>query len=79
MHVATHEEMGHRRRRRLARAVLASDQRTASSTWSPPTTRGCGALVSKAFTPRMVEGCADPIQRMMDGLVDGVAGAGSSI
>jgi cytochrome P450 len=42
----------------------------------PPDHTRVRALVSKAFTPRMVEGMREPIQRMMDGLIDGIDGAG---
>jgi cytochrome P450 len=42
----------------------------------PPDHTRVRSLVSKAFTPRMVEGMRDRIQTMMDGLIDGIAGAG---
>jgi cytochrome P450 len=42
----------------------------------PPDHTRVRSLVSKAFTPRMVEGMRERIQRMMDGLIDDVAGAG---
>ena len=42
----------------------------------PPDHTRVRALVSKAFTPRMVEGMRQPIQQMMDALIDEVAGAG---
>ncbi len=42
----------------------------------PPDHTRVRSLVSKAFTPRMVEGMRDRIQAMMDGLIDGIAGAG---
>ena len=42
----------------------------------PPDHTRVRSLVSKAFTPRMVEGMRERIQRMMDGLVDDVAGVG---
>ena len=43
----------------------------------PPDHTRVRALVSKAFTPRMVEGMRDRIQAMMDGLIDGIVGAGA--
>ena len=43
----------------------------------PPTHTRVRRLVSKAFTPRMVEGMRAPIQRPMDGLVDAVQGPGT--
>ena len=43
----------------------------------PPTHTRVRRLVSKAFTPRMVEGMRAPIQRLMDGLVDAVQGSGT--
>ncbi len=42
----------------------------------PPDHTRVRALVSKAFTPRMVAGLRGRIQALMNGLVDGVAGAG---
>jgi cytochrome P450 len=42
----------------------------------PPDHTRVRRLVSKAFTPKMVEGLRPRIQRLMDGLVDEVAGAG---
>src|SRR5207245_4323067 len=42
----------------------------------PPDHTRVRKLVSKAFTPRMVEGLRDRIQGIMDGLVDPVAGGG---
>ena len=42
----------------------------------PPDHTRVRSLVSKAFTPRVVEAMRDPIQAMMNGLVDEIAGAG---
>ena len=42
----------------------------------PPAHTRVRRLVSKAFTPRFVEGLRPRVQAIMDGLVDGVAGAG---
>ncbi len=74
-HVATHTEMGrpeepdwHGPFWHLIRSGILDME--------PPDHTRVRALVSKAFTPRMVEGMRDRIQRMMDGLVDGVAGGG---
>ena len=43
----------------------------------PPDHTRVRALVSKAFTPRMVESMREPIQTIMDGLVASVSGAGT--
>ena len=74
-HVATHAEMGrpeepdwHGPFWHLIRSGILDME--------PPDHTRVRALVSKAFTPRMVEGMRDRIQRMMDGLVDGVEGGG---
>ena len=74
-HVATHAEMGrpeepdwHGPFWHLIRSGILDME--------PPDHTRVRALVSKAFTPRMVEGMREPIQRMMDGLIDGVDGAG---
>ncbi|MDQ3210062.1 MAG: cytochrome P450, partial [Actinomycetota bacterium] len=42
----------------------------------PPDHTRVRRLVSKAFTPRMVESMREPVQRLTDDLVDQVAGAG---
>lgn len=74
-HVASHAEMGrpeepdwHGPFWHLIRSGILDME--------PPDHTRVRALVSKAFTPRMVEGMRQPIQRMMDGLVDDVVGAG---
>jgi cytochrome P450 len=43
----------------------------------PPDHTRVRRLVSKAFTPKMVASLEDPIQRLMDGLVDRVQGIGA--
>jgi cytochrome P450 len=72
-HVATHAEMGrpeepgwHGPFWHLIRCGILDME--------PPDHTRVRSLVSKAFTPRMVEGMREPIQRMMDGLVDDVVG-----
>ena len=74
-HVATHAEMGrpeepdwHGPFWHLIRSGILDME--------PPDHTRVRALVSKAFTPRMVEGMREPIQQMMDALIDEVAGAG---
>ena len=74
-HVATHAEMGrpeepdwHGPFWHLIRSGILDME--------PPDHTRVRALVSKAFTPRMVEGMRRPIQQMMDALIDEVAGAG---
>jgi len=74
-HVSTHAEMGrpeepdwHGPFWHLIRSGILDME--------PPDHTRVRALVSKAFTPRMVEGMREPIQRMMDGLIDGIDGAG---
>jgi cytochrome P450 len=42
----------------------------------PPDHTRVRSLVSKAFTPRVVEAMRDPIQVMMNGLIDEISGAG---
>jgi cytochrome P450 len=42
----------------------------------PPDHTRVRSLVSKAFTPRVVEAMRDPIQAMMNGLIDEIVGAG---
>jgi cytochrome P450 len=43
----------------------------------PPDHTRVRSLVSKAFTPRMVEGMRDRVQTMMNNLIDGIAGTGA--
>ncbi|MFI5054151.1 MAG: cytochrome P450 [Acidimicrobiia bacterium] len=74
-HVATHAEMG-RPDEPLALAPFWHLIRSGILDMEPPDHTRVRALVSKAFTPRMVEGLRARIQAMMDGLVDQVAGGG---
>jgi cytochrome P450 len=75
LHVATHEEMGH------PSPPVALDPfwhliNHGILDMEPPDHTRVRRLVSKAFTPRMVESMREPVQRMTDELVDAVAGAG---
>jgi cytochrome P450 len=74
-HMATHEEMGrpdepewHGPFWTLIRAGILDME--------PPDHTRVRKLVSKAFTPRRVEGLRPFVQRIMDGLVDEVRGSG---
>ncbi|MEO8423104.1 MAG: cytochrome P450 [Actinomycetota bacterium] len=74
-HVTTHAEMGrpeepdwHGPFWHLIRSGILDME--------PPDHTRVRSLVSKAFTPRMVEGMRERIRLMMDGLVDDIAGAG---
>ncbi len=76
LHLATHAEMGR-----------PEDAEHTGPFWSlirngildmePPDHTRVRRLVAKAFTPRMVESLRSTIQRVMDELVDRVAGGGS--
>lgn len=75
LHVASHEEMGrptppawHDPFWDLINAGILDME--------PPDHTRVRRLVSKAFTPRYVEGLRPRVQEIMDGLVDRVAGAG---
>lgn len=75
LHVATHAEMGrpeepewHRPFYHLIRSGILDME--------PPDHPRVRRLVSKAFTPRMVEGLRPFVQGLMDDLVDRIAGAG---
>ncbi len=76
LHLATHAEMGHDApspeldpfRHLINHGILDME---------PPDHTRVRRLVSKAFTPRMVESMREPVQRLTDGLVDAVAGAGT--
>ena len=75
LHVATHAEMG----RPGDPEYLAPFWHTIRNgilDMEPPNHSRVRALVAKAFTPRMVESLREPIQSIVDGLVDEVAGAG---
>ena len=75
VHTATHEEMGH-----------PAPPESLEPFWhlithgildmEPPDHTRVRRLVTKAFTPRMVESMREPVQRLTDGLVDAVAGSG---
>ncbi|MGH2629777.1 MAG: cytochrome P450 [Actinomycetota bacterium] len=75
LHTSTHEEMGHPAPPQgldpfwhlINHGILDME---------PPDHTRVRRLVSKAFTPRMVESMREPVQRLTDGLVDDVAGAG---
>jgi cytochrome P450 len=74
-HVATHAEMG-RPEEPDWHGPFWQLIRNGILDMEPPDHTRVRSLVSKAFTPRMVEGLRDRIQRMMDDLLDDVAGAG---
>ena len=75
LHLATHEEMGREPPpdshdafwHLITHGILDME---------PPDHTRVRRLVSKAFTPRMVESMREPVQRLTDGLIDAVAGAG---
>jgi cytochrome P450 len=76
LHLATHAEMGHDAPspeldpfwHLINHGILDME---------PPDHTRVRRLVSKAFTPRMVESMREPVQRLTDGLVDAVADAGT--
>jgi cytochrome P450 len=75
LHLATHEEMGH------DAPPAAHDPfwhliNHGILDMEPPDHTRVRRLVSKAFTPRMVESIREPVQRLTDGLLDAVADAG---
>jgi len=76
VHVATHAEMG-RPEEPTSLAPFWHLIRSGILDMEPPDHTRVRSLVSKAFTPRMVEGLRDRIQTMMDELVDEVEGTGS--
>jgi cytochrome P450 len=75
LHIASHEEMGHEAPspaldpfwHLINHGILDME---------PPDHTRVRRLVSKAFTPRMVESMREPVQRLTDGLVDAVEGTG---
>jgi cytochrome P450 len=75
LHLADHAEMG-----RPEDVPEASDFwyliRNGILDMEPPDHTRVRRLVAKAFTPKMVEGLRPTIQRLMDGYVDRVQGAG---
>ena len=75
LHVAGHSEMGHPEEPEW-HAPFWHLIRSGILDMEPPTHTRVRRLVSKAFTPRMVEGLRPRIQAMMDELVDPVIGAG---
>ena len=76
LHAATHEEMGHEPPspsldpfwHLINHGILDME---------PPDHTRVRRLVSKAFTPRMVESMRAPVQELTDELVDAVAGGGT--
>src|SRR5207244_11070 len=74
-HVAGHAEMG-RPEEPAGHAPFWHLIRSGILDMEPPDHTRVRKLVSKAFTPRMVEGLRGHIQGIMDGLVDRVAGGG---
>jgi cytochrome P450 len=75
LHAATHAEMG-RPGEPPSQAPFWELIRNGILDMEPPDHLRVRSLVSKAFTPRMVEGLRVRIQATMDGLVDAVEGAG---
>jgi cytochrome P450 len=74
-HVATHAEMGRPEEPQWHEPFWWLIRNGILDMEAPDHTR-VRKLVSKAFTPRMVEGLKPTIQRIIDGLVDEVSGAG---
>jgi cytochrome P450 len=74
-HVATHAEMG-RPSEPPSHGPFWHLIRNGILDMEPPDHTRVRALVSKAFTPRMVEGMRGRVQDMMDALVDDVSGTG---
>jgi cytochrome P450 len=75
LHVATHEEMG----REPPPVSLDPFWHLITSgilDMEPPDHTRVRRLVSRAFTPRMVESMREPVQELTDDLVDSVAGTG---
>ena len=76
LHVATHAEMGRPEEPELV-APFWHVIRNGMLDREPPDHTRLRRLVARAFTPRFVEGLRGDVQRIMDGLVDRVAGGGS--
>jgi cytochrome P450 len=74
-HLATHAEMG-RPEEPEWHAPFWNLIRAGILDMEPPDHTRVRRLVAKAFTPRYVEGLRPMVQRVMDSLVDDVAGAG---
>lgn len=75
LHLATHEEMGHQ----PPPASLDAFWRLINHgilDMEPPDHTRVRRLVSKAFTPRMVDSMREPVQRLTDDLVEQVTGVG---
>jgi cytochrome P450 len=77
LHVATHAEMG-RPDEPEWHAPFWWLIRNGILDMEPPDHTRVRRLVSKAFTPRMVDALRPHIQRIMDGLVDEVSGSGET-
>jgi cytochrome P450 len=75
LHLATHEEMG-RPEDPAHTAAFWHLIRTGILDMEPPDHTRVRRLVAKAFTPRRVEELRPTVQRLTDGLVDEVLGAG---
>jgi cytochrome P450 len=75
LHAATHAEMGHPDPPQW-HAPFWDLINAGILDMEPPNHTRVRRLVSKAFTPRFVEGLRPRVQRIMDGLVDEVDGAG---
>lgn len=76
LHVATHAEMGRPAEPKLVEPFWHVI-RDGMLDREPPDHTRLRRLVARAFTPRFVEGLRPRVQRIMDGLVDRVVGAGS--
>jgi len=75
LHTSTHAEMGHPDPPQW-HAPFWDLINAGILDMEPPNHTRVRRLVSKAFTPRFVEGLRPRVQRIMDGLVDEVDGAG---
>ena len=75
LHLATHEAMG-RERPPVSRDAFWHLINNGILDMEPPDHTRVRRLVSKAFTPRMVESMREPVQRLTDELIDALAGAG---